>query len=107
MAKDILNIDYETYSETDLKKVGSDVYSRDPSTEVLMAAVSLNGGEEEQWIPEEGQDMPRWLDEAMESPDVQKWAWNAPFEMNINRNCLGRPVDIKQWRCTIDRKSVV
>ena len=99
--KDILNIDFETFSETDLTKVGSDVYSRDRSTEVLMAAVSLNDSEEEQWIPEEGQDMPRWLDEAMESPDVEKWAWNAPFEMNINRNCLGRPVDIRQWRCTM------
>ena len=98
---DILNLDYETFSAADLTKVGSDVYSKDPSTEVLMAAYSINGGAERQWIPEEGQYIPPELDEAMEDPEVQKWAWNAPFEMNVNRNVLKRPVDITQWRCTM------
>ena len=38
MPLDILNIDYETFSHLDLTKVGGDVYSRDVSTEALMAA---------------------------------------------------------------------
>ncbi|ARB05699.1 DNA polymerase I [Synechococcus virus S-ESS1] len=101
MSLDELNIDYETFSETDLPKVGSDVYSRDPSTEVLMAAYSLNGSKEEQWIPAEGQPMPKYLAEAIVDPEVRKWAWNAPFEMNITENSLGIPVDVSQWRCTM------
>ena len=101
MALDILNLDYETFSATDLTKVGSDVYSRDPSTECLMAAPILNGVEQTQWIPAEGQDMPKWFAEALVDPEVQKWAWNAPFEMNITENCLGVPVDVSQWRCTM------
>ena len=101
MPKDELNIDYETFSATDLTKVGSDVYSRDPSSEVMMAAYSLNGSDERQWVPEEGEDMPRELAEAMVDPEVTKWAWNAPFEMNMTENCLGIPVDVRQWRCTM------
>lgn len=101
MPLDKLNLDYETFSDTDLKQVGSDVYSRDRSTEVLMAAYSINGGAERQWIPAEGQDMPRELSEALVDPEVQKWAWNAPFEMNMTENALGVPVDVTQWRCTM------
>ncbi len=101
MALDILNFDYETFSKTDLTKVGSDVYSRDQSTEVLMCAPILNGKEQDQWIPAEGQETPKWFAEALVDPEVQKWAWNAPFEMNITENCLGIPIDVRQWRCTM------
>lgn len=98
---DELNLDYETYSEADLKEVGAANYSRHPSTEVLMAAYSINGGEEQQWIPAEGQPMPPELDEAMEDPSVVKWAWNAPFEMQITRNTLKRKLIVPQWRDTM------
>jgi DNA polymerase len=98
---DILNLDWETFSNVDLSKCGGDVYSRDPSTEILMGAWSLNGSEERMWVPEEGEPMPRELDEALDDPEVQKWAWNSPFETQIIRNVLKRPVDISQWRCTM------
>ena len=98
---DELNIDYETYSDVDLKEVGAANYSRHPSTEVLMAAYSFNGGEEEQWIPAEGQEMPPELSEALIDREVQKWAWNAPFEMQITRNTLQMPVAVPQWRDTM------
>lgn len=101
MALDELNLDWETFSKSDLTKVGSDVYSRDPSTEVLMGAYSLNGSKIKQWIPAEGQEMPRELAEALVDPEVRKWAWNAPFEMNILENTLKMPVDVRQWRCTM------
>lgn len=101
MTMDILSLDYETYSDVDLTEVGSSVYSRDPSTEVLMAAYALNNGKVEQWVPAEGEPMPRELDEALDSPDVQKWAWNAPFEMQITKNTLRRPVKLRQWRDTM------
>lgn len=99
--KDELSLDFETFSAADLSKVGSDVYARDPSTEVLMGAYSINGGPEEQFIPAEGQDMPPILKEALVDPEVKKWAWNAPFEMNITEHVLGMPVDVRQWRCTM------
>lgn len=98
---DVLNIDYETFSEADLTEVGSHNYARHPSTEILMAAVSLNGSQIEQWVPAEGQDAPAWLEEAMVDPEVEKWAWNSPFEMVITKYVWGKAVDVRQWRDTM------
>lgn len=100
MAKDRLHLDYETYSELDLSDVGSSRYARHESTEILMGAWSLNDKPQDQWVPAEGEPIPRLLKEALVDPDVQKWAWNAPFEMNITEQHVG-PVDVSQWRCTM------
>lgn len=100
MSKDTLSIDYETYSDADLSGVGVSRYCKHPSTEILMAAYSLNGADERQWIPAQGQDMPRELEEALFDPEVEKWAWNAPFEIAIT-SALIRPVDTRQWRCSM------
>lgn len=97
---DRLSIDYETYSDADLPKVGVSRYAKDPSTEVLMAAFSFNYGPVRQWIPAEGEPIPRDLAEALVDPEVQKWAWNAAFEINITREKVC-PVDIRQWRCSM------
>ena len=37
--------DFETFSEVDLKKCGSSVYARHPSTEILMQAYATDDGE--------------------------------------------------------------
>lgn len=100
MPEDTLSIDLETYSTADLKKVGGSRYSRDPSTEVLMAAYSFNDGPVEQWVPAEGEPVAARLIEALQSPDVVKWAWNAAFEINIlsQKVC---PIKVEQWRCSM------
>lgn len=96
-----LSIDYESFSAVDLTKVGTSRYSRDESTEVLMAAYAFDRGPVKQWVPAEGEEMPDDLFEAMTDPRVIKWAWNAPFEMNITRNVLGIDIDTRQWRDTM------
>ena len=101
MAKDEMSLDWETYSEVDLSKVGSYNYARHPSTEVLMAAYKINGGKVLQWIPAEGQDMPAEFAEALVDPEVEKWAWNASFEMVIQKHTLKIPVKLNQWRDTM------
>lgn len=97
---DHLALDYETWSEVNLLDVGGSVYAKHPSTEVLMAAYSFNHGPIKQWIPAEGQPIPAELDEALVDPEVQKWAWNAKFEMGITK-ALVTDVDVRQWRCTM------
>lgn len=97
---DIMGIDYETFSEIDLKACGSSVYSRHKSTEILMCAYNFNDGPVQQWVPAEGEPIPSDLKEALISPDVQKWAWNAAFEMQITARKLAA-VDVRQWRCTM------
>lgn len=98
---DRVQLDFETYGSADLKKVGASRYSRHPETEVLMGAYSLNGSEPNQWDAAQGMPMPRELVEALADPEVEKWAWNAHFEMNILKNTLKMPVVIEQWRDTM------
>lgn len=98
---DRVHIDYETYSELDLPNVGVGRYSRHASTEALMAAWSLNDVPQKQWIPAEDEPLPRDLKEALEDPHVIKWAWNAPFEINITRNVLKIDTPLTSWRDTM------
>lgn len=98
---DRVHIDYETFSELDLPSVGVGRYSRHASTEALMAAWSLNDVKQKQWVPAEGEPLPPDLKEALEDPHVIKWAWNAPFEINITRNTLGIDTPLVSWRDTM------
>lgn len=97
MAKDRLHIDYETYNEVSLPDVGTRNYCDNPALEVLMAAYALNDGAVEQWVPAEGEPAPRLLMEMLRDPEVEKWAWNAPFEINVT-NAEVCEVDVTQWR---------
>lgn len=101
MPKDVLSLDFETFCDQDLREVGADVYTRDPSAEVLMGAYQINGSEVRQWAEAEGEDPPSELLEALEDPEVEKWAWNSAFEMNVIRHIWKRPVDVTQWKDTM------
>ena len=98
---DRVHIDYETFSEISLPNHGVSRYTRHPSTECLMGAWSINDVKQKQWIPAEGDPMPRDLKEALEDPHVIKWAWNAPFEINVTRNVLGLNTPLESWRDTM------
>lgn len=98
---DHINLDYESRSKVDLKKHGFDRYSSDPSTEILMGAWSVNDGEVQHWDGHRGEKMPAELREALEDPQVIKWAFNAQFERIMTRRCLGIKTDYTSWRCTM------
>lgn len=94
------HIDYETYSEADLKTVGSDRYSRDESTEVLMAAFAREDNPVQHWDAQQSP-MPAELEDMILDDRSVKFAWNAPFEMQITQNVLKMPVRIESWRDTM------
>lgn len=108
----IIHLDFETYSEADLKKVGAFRYGADPSTEILMAAVQLDDGEPFLWVPERHESEELWSDsKALEvmalwqDPSAIVVAHNASFEHAIARYCMERQMGISppafsQWRCT-------
>lgn len=98
MPKDTLSLDFETFCEANLKDVGADVYTRHPTAEVLMGAYKLNGQRVKQWAEAEGEEPPREFQEALDDPEVEKWAWNSAFEMAVIRQVWKRPVDVTQWR---------
>lgn len=114
---DIIELDFETRSRADIKKVGAFKYAEDPSTEIICAALSWNGAPPVMWVnPKfEGQSMvdgqkfhtehgAQTIMLRMDNPDVEIHAHNAQFETAIILN-KGRQhgfvIDsINQMRCT-------
>lgn len=101
-------IDYETFSEADLKKVGGYEYSRHPSTEVICVAWRIGTRETLAnavtmvWSPQ----MPHQADDkelliALADPSNILVAHNAIFEQFITKNVLKfRNIPVSRWVCT-------
>lgn len=98
----VLRLDYETYSDVNLKTRGLDQYSEPGSNcEILMLAYALDNNEIGQWVPSEDGPMPGRLRRAIEDPTITKSAWNAQFERVISTRIQGLKTDYKDWRCTM------
>jgi DNA polymerase len=95
-----LSLDYETFSEIDIKSAGGAKYTRDPSTEILMLGWAFDDDDVRLWQPHL-EPMPSELRDGMSDPHVQKWAFNAPFEMGISDHHLAFVVPRYSWRCTM------
>jgi DNA polymerase len=108
MTTEICHLDFETYSELDIRKVGGHRYARHPSTEVLIARYMLPGMvTTREWLPR-SQRPPK---------DLVSWvvsggtfgAHNASFERLVWQHALRRQhpglptVGDKQWSCTAAR----
>jgi DNA polymerase bacteriophage-type len=78
-----LHLDFETYSELDLKKVGIHRYTEHASFRILAVAWKLDGRATNGRPRQGGQRLPEELRQALESPDVQGHAWNAAFETAV------------------------
>jgi len=96
--KDRLHHDFETFSTVDLTKTGTDVYARHPDTEILMCAHAINDDTPDIWVPVEGEEIPSELEEAIEDPNVIKFAWNKPFEWHIWKHVYGVEIPHTLWR---------
>lgn len=93
--------DFETRSRSDIKKVGARRYARDPSTRVLMLAYAFDNEKIQQWVPAEGQEMPRDLYDAIRDPEIKKRSWNASMEMAVWKEVEGIDIYSDEWRCTM------
>jgi DNA polymerase bacteriophage-type len=87
-----ISIDFETRSRVDLKTHGLDRYAKDPSTEVICMAYSIDGADPKLWVPIVDP-MPAFL----AANDTLFTAWNAAFEVNIIRHVLKIPVRWDQF----------
>jgi len=111
MTEDIYDIDYETRSAADLKKVGAARYAEDDTTKILMFAISKNGSEPIVWdmydSDQDKRENPKALKMLKEaiSTGSRIYAHNYQFEHFISKYNLKRqlgidPPAISQWRCT-------
>lgn len=96
----VLSLDYETYCDVDIRKVGLDVYTSHPSFEVLMAAYRINNQPLQHWECHEGP-IPADLRDALLDPQVLRWAFNSSFERLVSRRGLGIETPIAGWRCSM------
>ncbi len=95
---DTLHWDVETAADVDLRKVGLDVYCNS-NARVIKIAYRINDRKIQQWDESDGGRFPRELVQALESPDVQKWAFNSQFERTIARRVMKVRTPRKKWRC--------
>lgn len=111
-----LNIDIETYSSYDLRKVGVYKYCEAPDFEILIFAYSVDNQPTITIELANGEAIPPEIIEAIIDPDVIKKAFNAQFERVaisefLRRNYIDLPfigsggntnyLDPRQWRCTM------
>lgn len=96
-----LNIDIETYSSNNIKD-GVYKYVDAPDFEVLLFAYSLDGSPVK-CLDLTKENLPKEIQEALLSDNVQKSAFNAQFERVCLSKHLGVPyyLDPSQWRCTM------
>jgi DNA polymerase len=75
-----LHLDFETFCELDLKKVGVHRYVGHPSFRVLCVAWKLD---DRNTCTSTHKRLPPDLAQALKNPDVQGHAWNAAFEAAV------------------------
>lgn len=76
----VLGIDLETYSEADIREVGSFRYMDDPSFEVMLFGFAFDDGPVNVVDLTAGEQIPAHVLHALTDPAVTKTAWNAAFE---------------------------
>ena len=72
-----MSIDLETYSDRDIKKCGVYKYAESDAFEILLFAVSINGGEVIVYDLACGDILPAEIIDALVDDTVTKWAYNA------------------------------
>ncbi len=100
----IVDMDFETASAADLKKVGASAYAQDPTTEVLCLIYDDHNQGPQQWRPDLGDT--GHLRELAADPDVIFIAHNAAFEQAIWHYIMvpdfGFPeIPIERWEDTM------
>lgn len=102
---DIGHLDFEVYSDLDIRKVGGHRFARHPSAEVLIACYQLPGMRQPAvWLPRTQEAPQRLLDWVVGGGKLG--AHNASFERTVWYHTLTRqhpdlpPVKDSQWVCT-------
>lgn len=95
-----LSIDIETKSSVDIGKAGLYKYAQSPDFEVLLFAYKADEEKVRLVDLAQGEKLPAYILEALQSPDVVKHAYNAAFEWYC-LNQAGYPTPVGQWKCTM------
>ena len=95
-----LIIDIETYSDVDLSKCGVYKYV-EGDFHILLFAYAFDDEEVKIVDMACGEELPQEVLDAIDDPNVIKWAWNAQFERTCIGHYLGRVLSPDSWRCSM------
>lgn len=93
-----LHLDIETFSSVDISNCGSYKYMESIDFEILMIAYGIDD-EPVKIIDLTCETFPQWLKDAIQDPNIIKYAHNANFERKAFET-YGIKTDISQWRCS-------
>ena len=114
-----LSIDIETYSDRDISKCGAYKYAESEQFEILLFAVSVDGGPVKVYDLASGEKIPEEIIQAIASDEVIKWAFNASFERvclsvylrryypehfsgySIDEDSVGSYLNPTSWKCSM------
>lgn len=106
--RNVVDLDYETQSEANLKEVGAFKYSKHPSTQILCFAYKINNEPVKLW--KQGTKISSDFFALLNDPTTQIVAHNAMFEYAITKNVLSRinstklcyflSPEVEQYKCT-------
>ena len=94
-----LHIDIETYSSVDIKSCGAYKYLESVDFEILLCAYAFDNGSVKIVDLAQGEKLPSKFLDALQAPQVKKFAHNAVFERQAFKN-FGLEVPVNQWHCT-------
>ena len=95
----MISLDFETYCDIDIRKVGLDAYTAHPTFEVMMMAYRLDDGPLSHWQAHL-EPFPQEVRERLIDPNEEKWAFNAGFERRALLSIrIATPVE--GWRCSM------
>jgi len=98
-----ISLDFETYSECDIKSAGAWAYAKDPTTRVLCMAYAEGEEAPKLWLP--NQPIPNFL---RQPNNYEIHAWNSFFEWVIWTHVLKLPTPpISQWHDTASLASAM
>lgn len=98
-----LHLDFETYSEADLFKVGGYAYAAHPTTEITLCSFALDDFPVELWDATDPRtpEPPYTLLKYLNSPSIELHAFNANFERLILRHVMQMVLPIERFYCTM------
>jgi DNA polymerase len=101
-SKQIISIDFETYSDVDISKAGLYRYMESPVFEILLIGFAF--GDDEPTVLDftamTEDEKNRWksqFEEWLNNPDIIWHAYNAEFEINVFSRWFGRNIPLDNW----------
>ncbi|GAB3013660.1 DNA polymerase [Niabella terrae] len=103
----VLSLDFETYAERDLKKVGAYKYFECPAFEIMLCAYAFDDEPVQIVDLVNFEDIPERVMKALLDPNILKTSYNAVFEMGAIERQFGLEMKPEQWDCTMVRAAMV